>query len=639
MIKWSVSTEVFSLVILFILILNFHERRWGAHPQRRLYRMCLYLSACTLVINILCTYFISLTFAVPLWLNLVCNSAYFLLIVGVSSVIAYYMCRLLYEHVYRLDGIRRFRKLLVILYLCYVLLIVVNLRTGILFYFDEQRNYHRGPLINAGYLIMFIQLLALLVITGKNRRCIERSMQKVMRIFPPTILALTVYQMIYPNVLFNGGIIVAANIILLVNFQNREIEQDILTPSGNRLSLHQELLLRVGGRQKFQVLTVSLQQFRTVNQRHGAKRGDALLYSISLWLEGLHPEGKSFRMGNLDFALLLPYDDPETARHLAQTVYDRFREPWILDNVSITPGAAFAEFIYTGQEGSADDILEILNFSLTLAKSRKDHFLRFDPSIYERMAEYDRVMKLLQSSLRENRFEAWYQPIYNCHTGRFTMAEALLRMRDAQGEMVPPAVFIPIAEANGFIDEITDVVMDQACRLLADPAAAALESVSVNLSAQQLLSEELIGKMDALLAQHSFDPGRLHLEVTERVLSENPQKMQAVMGELIKRGFSFCMDDFGTGQSNLSLVLENSFSCIKLDHSLIQGYPESERAAFIVNSMLDMFHGIHCRLVVEGVEREPQATALIEHGVDCIQGFYYARPMPKAELLRLLADG
>lgn len=344
-------------------------------------------------------------------------------------------------------------------------------------------------------------------------------------------------------------------------------------------------------------------------------------------------------MGNLDFALLLPYDGPETAGRMARTVCDRFREPWVLDNVSITPSAVVAEFIYTGQEESADDILEILNFSLSVAKGRKDRFLPFDPSIYERMAEHGRVMKLLQSALRENRFEAWYQPIYNCRTGRFTMAEALLRMRDNRGELVSPAVFIPIAEANGFIDEITDVVMDQACRLLADPAAAALEGVSVNLSAQQLLSEELIGKMDALLAQYRFDPGRLHLEVTERVLSENPQKMQAVMAELTKRGFYFCMDDFGTGQSNLSLVLENSFSCIKLDHSLIQGYPESERAAFIVNSMLDMFHGIHCRLIVEGVERESQASALIEHGVDCIQGFYYARPMPKSELLRLLAEG
>lgn len=636
MIKWSVSTEVFSIIILFILILNFHERRWGAHPQRRLYRLCLYLSIGTLTVNILCTYFISLTFAIPLWVNIICNSAYFLMIVAVSTIIAYYMCRLLYEHIYRAQGLRRYRRMLVALYVMYTLLIAVNVRTGLVFYFDEQRNYHRGPLINAGYFVMFAQLAALILITMQNRQSIDRSMRKVMRILPPTILALTLYQLIYPDVLLNGGIIVAANIILLINFQSREIEQDILTPSGNRRSLHQELLLRVGGRQPFQVLTVSLQQFRTVNQRYGTRRGDALLYDVSRWLERVHPKGKSFRMGNVDFALLVPYEDESSADWLAQKVYGRFQEPWALGNVNVSTNAVVAEFIYTGQQESADDILELLNFSLSLAKARKDHLLRFDPSIYQKMAQHGRIIQLLQHSVKDDLLEAWYQPIYNCRTGKFTMAEALLRMRGETGELASPAMFIPVAESNGFIEEITDIVMEQVCRLLADPCADALESVSVNLSAQQLLSEDLVRKIDALRARYHFDPARLHLEVTERVLAENPQKMQAVMAELTNRGFSFCMDDFGTGQSNLSMVLENSFSCIKLDHSLIQGYPESERSAFIVNTMLDMFHGMNCQLIVEGVERESQAQALIDHGVEWIQGFYYAHPMPRDAFLQLL---
>ena len=637
MIKWSVSTEVFSLILLFILLLNFHERRWGDFPQRRLYRLCLHLSVATIVLNILCTYFISLQDCIPLWADMLCNSAYFLLIVAVSTIVAYYICRLLYEHVFQREGLRRFRRLLAVLYLLYVLLILVNLRTGLVFYFDEWDRYQRGPLINAGYAIMFLQLLVLMAIALRNWRSVDPSMRKVMSILPPIILALTCYQIIYPDVLLNGGILAAADIILLINFQSRGIEQDILTPSGNRVSLHQELLLRVGGRQKFQILAVSLQQYRTVNQRYGVKRGDALLYDISLWLERLHPKGKSFRMGNVEFALLVPYEGAETADQLAEKVYARFQEPWVLGGVNVTPNAVFAEFLYTGQDASAEDILELLNFSLALAKTRKGRQLRFDPSIYETIAQQSRIMKLLQRAIRENRLEAWYQPIYNCRTGRYSMAEALVRMRDEQGGLVSPALFIPLAESNGFIEEITDSVTEQVCRLLADPAADGLESVSVNLSAQELLSDELVRKMDGLLARYRFDPARLRLEVTERVLSENPRKMQAVMDELARRGFRFALDDFGTGQSNLSLVLENSFSCIKLDHSLIQDYPESERSAFVVNTMLDMFHSLDCPLIVEGVEREAQANALIGHGVEWIQGFYYARPMPEAELRALLA--
>ncbi len=635
--KWSVSTEVFSLIILFILILNFRERRWKEFPQRRCYQFCLYLSVGTIALNILCTYLISLGRSIPLWINLVCNSAYFLSIVAVSSALAYYMGHLLYEHVYRLDGIRRFRFMLVALYVVYAMLIVCNIRGGYIFYFDWQHHYQRGPLVNFGYGIMLLQLLVLLIIAARNWRSISGSMHKVMWILPPIILALTAYQIIYPEVLLNGGIIAAVNMILLINFQSRRVEQDILTPSGNRGSLYQELVLRMGGKQPFQILAVSLRRYRTINQRYGAKRGDALLYTISLWLERIHPEGKSFRMGNVEFALVVPYDGQEKADRLAEAVYNRFQEPWVVDSMSITPYTVLAEFIYTGQAGNADDVLELLNFSLSLAKTRKNRFLRFDSSIYAKMAQQSRIMRLLQKAIKENLFEAWYQPIYNCRTGKFSMAETLLRMRDTQGNLVSPGLFIPIAESNGFIEDITDAVMERACRLLANPAADSLECVSVNLSAQQLLSEDLIRKMDMLLEKYHFDPKRLQLEVTERVLSENTKKMQFVMAELVKRGYSFSLDDFGTGHSNLSLILENSFSCIKLDHSLIQDYPECKRSAFIVNTMLDMFHSMDCRLIVEGVEREEQARELMAHGVEWIQGFYYAKPMPEDDLLRLLA--
>ena len=638
MIKWSISTEVFSLIILFILTLNFRERRWEKFSQRRIFRNCLYLSMGAVVLNILCTYFIVLANRIPVWIHMLCNSGYFLLIVAVSSVIAYYLCRLLYEHIYQKDGSKRFRLLLIVLYLLYALLILYNFQSGIIFYFDEQQNYQRGPLINVGYGVMLLQLFVLLMITLRNRRSIDPSMRKVMRILPPIILVLTGYQIIYKNVLFNGCIVVAANIILLLNFQSRGIEQDILTPSGNRNSLHQELLLRVGGKQHFQIVAISLQQYRSINQRYGVKRGDALLYRISLWLEQLVPKGKSFRMGNVEFALLVPYEDKTSADRLVETILTRFREPWVLDNVSITPYPVFAEFIYTdsGREEDVEDILEILNFSLSLARTHKDHVLRFDSSIYQKMAQQGQIMRLLQSAIKENRFETWYQPIYNCHTGKLSTAEALLRMRDPQGNLISPGLFIPIAETNGFIDELTDIVMEQACSLLSDTAEDILKSVSVNLSAQQLLSEDFIRKMNVLTERYNFKPERLCLEVTERVLSENPQKMQAIMKQLMQKGFRFALDDFGTGHSNLSLVLENDFSCIKLDHSLVQEYPENERSRFIVNTMLNMFHTLDCQLIVEGVERQIQAQALIGQGVKWIQGFYYAKPMPKEELLLLL---
>ena len=636
--KWFLSAELFSLIIIFILMLNFYERRWKGFPQRKLYQLCLLTSAGSILLNILCVYMIHLAWDLPLWVNLLCNSAYFLLIVTVSTIIAYYLMRLLYEHIYQQRQQRIFTGILLFLYLLFFALILYNLRSGVIFYFDEDRIYRRGPLINLGYGIMGVQLLMLIYVNVRNRKSISPAMRRVMRILPPIILLLTAYQLVYPDVLFNGGIIVAANIILLVNFQSRRVEQDTLTSSGNRKSFHQELSLRLGGRQHFQVIVIAIHQFASINHRYGHEKGDHLLYEIAMWLETLHPSGTSFRVGNVEFTLLVPYTGMVSSGKLLETVYQRFSKPWDMGDSSVILDTSFAELICTDQDWNATDIMEFLNFSLSLAKERKDRIVRFDESVYRTMEQRNQIIHQMQQSVRENLFQVWYQPIYHCASGKFLMAEALVRMQGADGTLVSPAIFIPLAEQHGLIAEISSIVLQNVSRLLAATAPEQLNVVSVNLSMQQFMSPSLIAELQALVEQYHFAPERMKLELTERVLSEDLPRMHRIMDELQQIGFGFSLDDFGTGYSNLSAVLDCSFSSIKMDKSLIQEYSDNNRFTFLVNAMMDLFHQMGCQVVAEGVETEAQAQALTSRGADWIQGFYYARPMPDTEFLQFLRE-
>ncbi len=636
--KWFLSAELFSLIIIFILMLNFYERRWKGFPQRKLYQLCLLTSAGSILLNILCVYMIHLAWDLPLWVNLLCNSAYFLLIVTVSTIIAYYLMRLLYEHIYQQRQQRIFTGILLFLYLLFFALILYNLRSGVIFYFDEDRIYRRGPLINLGYGIMGVQLLMLIYVNVRNRKSISPAMRRVMRILPPIILLLTAYQLVYPDVLFNGGIIVAANIILLVNFQSRRVEQDTLTSSGNRKSFHQELSLRLGGRQHFQVIVIAIHQFASINHRYGHEKGDHLLYEIAMWLETLHPSGTSFRVGNVEFTLLVPYTGMVSSGKLLETVYQRFSKPWDMGDSSVILDTSFAELICTDQDWNATDIMEFLNFSLSLAKERKDRIVRFDESVYRTMEQRNQIIHQMQQSVRENLFQVWYQPIYHCASGKFLMAEALVRMQGADGTLVSPAIFIPLAEQHGLIAEISSIVLQNVSRLLAATAPEQLNVVSVNLSMQQFMSPSLIAELQALVEQYHFAPERMKLELTERVLSEDLPRMHRIMDELQQIGFGFSLDDFGTGYSNLSAVLDCSFSSIKMDKSLIQEYSDNNRFTFLVNAMMDLFHQMGCQVVAEGVETEAQAQALTSRGADWIQGFYYARPMPETEFLQFLRE-
>lgn len=631
--KWFLSAEIFSLIIIFILILNFYERRWKDFPQRKIYQLCLLASTGSIMLNILCVYTISCAWSMPVWVNILCNSMYFLLITAVSSIIAYYLMYLLFEHIYHRSALQRFKKIIVLLYGVYFVLILYNISSGIIFYFDEKRIYSRGPLINVGYALMSVQLIMLVVFTIRNKNSISMSMKRVMRILPPTILLLTIYQILYPNVLLNGGIIAAANIILLINFQSRRIEQDTLTSSGNRKSFHQELNLRLGGHQHFQVIVIAIHQFGSINYRYGDKNGDNLLYEIAKWLESIQSMGCSFRVGNVEFAFLSPYMGIVSSGKLLDTIYKRFHQPWIIGDMNVILDTSFAELICTDQDWNATDIMEFLNFSLSMAKERKDHLVRFDETIYKKMEQRNQIIKLMQHSAREKMFEVWYQPIYNCSSGKFTMAEALVRMRNSENKLISPAIFVPLAEQHGLIDEISRSVLWNVCRLLSETSEEVLTSVSVNISMQQFLSTDLLSDIQRMREHYSFDPRRLKMELTERVLSEDIPYMHYVMSELTKMGISFALDDFGTGYSNLSVVLDCPFSCVKLDRSLIHGYADSERSFSIVNAMLDLFHRMKCQVVAEGVETEEQAKALIGRGADWIQGFYYARPMPEEEFL------
>lgn len=634
--KWFLSAELFSLIIILILMLNFYERRWRGFPQRKIYHLCLLTSAGSILLNIFCVNMINYAWNVPLWVNLLCNSAYFLLIVAVSTIIAYYLMRLLFEHIYQKKQQKIFTGVLAFLYLLYSGLILYNLRSGIIFYFNSERLYCRGPLVNFGYGIMGIQLVMLICLYLRNRKSISIPMRRVMRILPPIILLLTAYQILYPDVLFNGGIIVAANIILLVNFQSRRVEQDTLTASGSRKSFHQELELRLGGHQHFQVIIIAIHKFGSINYRYGNENGDHLLYEIAMWLEQLHYSGRSFRVSNLEFTLLVPYTGIVSSRKLLDIIYERFLQPWELEDTSVMLDASFADLVCTDQEWNSTDIMEFLKFSLSLAKERPDHMIRFDESVYRKMEQRNQIIKQMQQCVRENRFQVWYQPIYHCGSGKFSTAEALIRMKDLKGNPVSPSVFIPLAEQHGLIDEISSIVLQNVGRLLGETDSSQLSAVSVNLSMQQFMSPDLIKDLQSLSSQYQFEPGRLKLELTERVLTEDIPRMHQIMGQLHQMGFQFALDDFGTGYSNLSAVLDCSFSSIKLDRSLIQGYPENKRSAFLVNAMMNLFHHMECQVVAEGVENESQAQALISQGVDWIQGFYYASPMPEAEFLQFL---
>ncbi|MDB7818038.1 putative bifunctional diguanylate cyclase/phosphodiesterase [Intestinimonas butyriciproducens] len=638
MVKWSLAAELLAAMMIVVLMVYYREKKLAVTRKGKVYRSCLGLSLATVLLNAVCVYTIEHTEQVPRAVNLILNSAYFLAAVLTCSVIVLYLCYLILEHVYDKRHLRRALLCISGGTLGYLLLVLWNLSSGVLFSFDPGGNYRRGPLNRIGYALMAAELLLLAVCYVQNRASVNRPMVKLMHTLPPLAIFLAAFQLAYPQVLLNGMMMAMADLILFISFQSSRIETDGLTGIGNRNSFFAELSLRVAGRQQFQIVLLSLQQFVTINQRFGHQRGDAFLYEVARYLDGLCRQARAFRFGNVEFAVVFPWRGETEATDNLQKLRERFQRNWRLGEVETRLTARFAELICTGQSWSPTQIIEGLEYGLRLAKAGPEDTVRFNERTAALLEKERMLVNIMRRSVLERRFQVWYQPIYDCQSGAFTSAEALLRLQDYEGNMISPAEFIPLAEETGLIGELSWIVLEGTCRLLGSGRAPDLRSVSINLSMQQFAEQELISRIVDSLDRNGVPHDRLKVEITERVLLQDMDRMRTAMAEMASRDIHFYLDDFGTGYSNLSCVLDLPFECVKLDQSLVAEFPDDQRADLLVRTLVSLFHNMGLQVVAEGVEAAPQAEALARYGADRIQGYYYARPMPESELIPFLKE-
>ena len=637
MIRWSLIAEYFAFIILTILFLRYYwwERKVAYTPRRKYYLLCLSVSAGSILINALSVYTIAHSDKVPMWINLLLNSLYFWVSVLMCSLLAFYLFIQLLEHVYDKRCLKRAFWAVTLLTLLFTVVVVWNLKSGVLFYFDAQGNYHRGILNFTGYGIMLIEMVLLFLCYILNYRSVSRPIRDILLSLPPIGLLLVLFQTFYPSILMNGMGIALANLIIFICFQSRTLDRDSLTGIRNRNNFYAELSLRLGSRQQIHVILVYLQKFNDINQKYTYQNGDAILYEIAGYLEKRFPQGRAFRFGNVTFALVLHYESAEYAADCIQQIKNRFREAWVLGDIQCYIPCNIADLVYTDQDWTSSQLMEYLEYALDLARQTDWGTVHFDTAINQQLQRKKYVIETMKNAIRDNRFKVWYQAIYCCDSGELCCAEALLRLSDYNGETVSPEIFIPLAEETGMIKDLSWVVLEEICKLLCTPAGAHLHYVSLNVSLQSFLDPALADTILERLNHYGLTPDRIKIEITERVLLHDMLLARSQMDRLVSYGIQIYIDDFGTGYSNFAFVLDSPFECVKIDRSLVKDILTDDKKDLTLRTLMKLFHEIGKKLVIEGVENEAQATRLREYGADMIQGFYYARPMPEEEFLRL----
>jgi diguanylate cyclase (GGDEF)-like protein len=382
---------------------------------------------------------------------------------------------------------------------------------------------------------------------------------------------------------------------------------------------------------------IDLDQFKQVNDTLGHTRGDMLLEAVAERLRGtVRDVDVIARFGGDEFVILqAPIKSLDQAESLATRALDAVGGIYDLDGHKVVVTASIGIAVAKSRL-DPDQFLRNADMALYWAKAEGRGTWRWFEAKMEANAQARRNLELdLRNAVQSEEFELHYQPIFNLKTKRIAACEALLRWPHRERGMVSPAEFIPVAEEMGLIVELGNQVLYKAClecrRWPGDTA------VAVNLSSIQFDRSNVPALVRETLAATNLAPHRLELEITESTLLQDTKRIRADLHQLADLGVKISLDDFGTAYSSLSYLHSFPLHKVKIDQSFLRGLGEDERRVTLLRGMTRLSAQLGLRVVVEGVETQEQLELLAaEDSVDEVQGYLLGRPMPAADLRKLL---
>ncbi|MBI3286127.1 MAG: EAL domain-containing protein [Burkholderiales bacterium] len=382
------------------------------------------------------------------------------------------------------------------------------------------------------------------------------------------------------------------------------------------------------------VLIMDLDRFKNVNDIMGHRFGDLLLTRVALRLAAELGSGatKPARLGGDEFAILLPDAGKDEAQNTAARILLSLEKPISIEDqtVDLSAGIGIAGF-----PEHADDVATLLSraeVAMYAAKLSNDGAMVYSPEIDKSSQQSLSLLSELRAALEQHAFRLYVQPKVGLASGAVIAVEALVRWAHPERGFIYPDHFIPFAEQTGFIRQLTHWVMNEAaltCRLWAERGLHL--KISVNISARDLLDQDLPAKFGAILRQHQVAAASFCLEITESAIMDDPVRAHQTLDRLHAMGLDLSIDDFGTGYSSLAYLKRLPVDELKIDKSFVLKMEKDIDDTKIVKSTIDLGHNMGLRVVAEGVENVEVMALLKELGCDQAQGYFISKPMPAAD--------
>ena len=493
--------------------------------------------------------------------------------------------------------------------------------------------YTYGPSVLVTYAFAASFLAAILIrVQRKKEQMNPRRRQAILLWLFVWIIA-TIVQFIRNDILIVGYASCIGVMLLYLKLENPESDLDRETGLFNHSALMQYMRQLLVKEEPFSMLVMTFR--RSVNNCMYTENMETVTIELIKYLnqiDGMH----SFKNDKDEYIML--FKDALYAEETLARLQKRFEFGWGDD------GAIFLvpDFMFLPDSDiveSVDDVMNLLHYARKQKRDNSDNdVLRMKADMVAKMKQESQVEELLSNAIENDWVEVFYQPIYSTKDQAFTCAEALVRIRDEDGKIVPPGVFIDVAEQNGKILQLGEMVFDKVCRFLQehDPDELGIHYIEVNLSVVQCAFEHLADNYIQIMEKYGINPKYINLEITESASVEAKKNLLENMRILMEYGVKFALDDFGTGQSNLNYIVDMPVQIVKFDRNMCTAYFENGKAKYVMDAAMHMIHGMKLEIVSEGIETEEQYNTMEQLQISYIQGYYFSKPLDEQMFLEFI---
>ena len=632
---WNYSFEIPTLSILAIILAFYFSRPRLPVRKNITFIYMIVIETLIIILDVIATEIDNDYASYSIILMKILNMLYFIAFFDRAYIMYLFSISVLKDS---LQNGRLIKKLIIMPLIAGIIISIISMITGsadfpyVIFYINET-GYHSGKLYNLLYACGFFYVLLALIAVFMFGRTLRRRRERYGILFYNLLIfAALIIRLIWPKYLVMDTFILIAILIVFLAFGNPDFHLDLRGNAFNRLALS-EYLEENTGKLRLVPFGVVIRNYHEMRNLYESSQMEEGLIMIAKYLKRRSPKGILFYCRRGRFIIL---DQPgKDFREETKAITERFDHPWKSHSAELYLSAGFATFDSIDGNFSSEILLSTMLKALeSVGGAELEEPLNVTEDDIKHTETERGIRQCIENALDGDGFELYLQPIIDAKTGKITGAEALSRIRDADGNIIPPGLFIPVAEKSGRINKLGELVFDRTCNYIKENPLEkmGIEWINVNLSPLQFLCTDLDERYSSIIEKYGIDPNTVHLEITEEAMIDDRflQKQIKAMGE---KGFLFVLDDYGTGYSNLSRLKKCPFINVKLDMSIVWDY--CREPDDILPNMIQAFKNMGFSITAEGIEDEDMVNTMKNIGCDLLQGYYYSKPVPASELAGL----